>query len=130
MKKILLTLMAIFAFGLQNVCAQDAPLKIVTNNPDFTIKVKRCAASGKTVVLDLILNNVGTNDVDVYRIAGGYYSSIIGSKENSEAYDDEGNMYQGRNFKVKIANRPEYSYEEKHCETKINCNLQCMGLRL
>lgn len=41
MKKILLTLMAIFAFGLQNVCAQDAPLKIVTNNPDFTIKVKR-----------------------------------------------------------------------------------------
>ena len=63
MKKILLTLMAIFAFGLQNVCAQDAPLKIVTNNPDFTIKVKRCAASGKTVVLDLILNNVGTNDV-------------------------------------------------------------------
>lgn len=112
MKKILLTLMAIFAFGLQNVCAQDAPLKIVTNNPDFTIKVKRCAASGKTVVLDLILNNIGTNDVDVYRIAGGYYSSIIGYKENSEAYDDEGNMYQGRNFKVKIANRPEYSYEE------------------
>ena len=55
---------------------------------------------------------VFNSSVDVYRIAGGYYSSIIGSKENSEAYDDEGNMYQGRNFKVKIANRPEYSYEE------------------
>ena len=111
MKKILLILMAMFAFGLQNVSAQNAPLKIVTNNPDFTIKVKRCAASGKTVVLDLILNNVGTNDVEVYRIAGGYYSAVIGYKENSEAYDDEGNMYQGRNFKVKIANRTEYSHD-------------------
>ena len=58
-------LMAIFALGLQNVSAQDAPLKIVTNHPDFKIKVKRCAASGKTVVLDLILNNEGTNDVKI-----------------------------------------------------------------
>ena len=49
MKKILLILMAMFAIGLQNVNAQDAPLKIVTNNPDFTIKVKRCAASEKTL---------------------------------------------------------------------------------
>ena len=64
MKKILLTLMAIFAFGLQNVSAQDAPLKIVTNHPDFSIKVKRCAASGKTVVLDLILNNEGNIVID------------------------------------------------------------------
>ena len=30
MKKILLILMAMFALGLQNVSAQDAPLKIVT----------------------------------------------------------------------------------------------------
>ena len=110
MKKILLIMMAMFAFGLQNVSAQNAPLKIVTNNPDFTIKVKRCAASGKTVVLDLILNNVGTNDVDVSLIAGGSYHGYE-SKENSEAYDDEGNMYQFRNFKVKIANRTEYSHD-------------------
>ena len=111
MKKILLILMAMFAFGLQNVSAQNAPLKIVTNNPDFTIKVKRCAASGKTVVLDLILNNVGTNDVEVYRIAGGNYHGFE-HKENSEAYDDEGNMYQSKSFKVKVANRSEYSSDD------------------
>ena len=102
MKKILLTLMAIFAFGLQNVCAQDAPLKIVTNHPDFSIKVKRCAASGKTVIIDLILNNNGTNDVDVNEVRGGGGSYI------SEAYDDEGNIYQSENLKVKIANRTAY----------------------
>ena len=112
MKKILLILMAMFAFGLQNVSAQNAPLKIVTNNPDFTIKVKRCAASGKTVVLDLILNNVGTNDVEVTRITGGNYYSGLGAAINSEAYDDEGNMYQSKSFKVKVANRSEYSSDD------------------
>ena len=102
MKKILLILMAMFAFGLQNVNAQDAPLKIVTNNPDFTIKVKRCAASGKTVIIDLLLNNVGTNDIDVEEVRGG------GGTYISEAYDDEGNIYQSDNLKVKIANRASY----------------------
>ena len=102
MKKILLILMAMFAFGLQNVSAQDAPLKIVTNHPDFSIKVKRCAASGKTVIIDLILNNNGTNDVDVKEVRGGGGSCI------SEAYDDEGNIYQSDNLKVKIANRTSY----------------------
>ena len=88
-----------FAFGLQNVNAQDAPLKIVTNHPDFKIKVKRCAASGKTVVLDLILNNEGTNDVRINNV-------IV--RDWSEAYDDEGNIYQGDNLKVKVANRNQY----------------------
>ena len=102
MKKILLLLMAIFAFGLQNVNAQDAPLKIVTNHPDFQIKVKRCAASGKTVILDLVLNNLGVNDIENVEIFGG------GGK--SEAYDDEGNIYQGDNITVKVANRPNYNW--------------------
>jgi hypothetical protein len=101
MKKILLTLMAIFAFGLQNINAQDAPLKIVTNHPDFNIKVKRCAASGKTVVLDLILTNEGANDVETVEVKGG--------RGYSEAYDNEGNIYQGNKIKVKVANRNEYS---------------------
>lgn len=98
MKKILLVLMAMFAFGLQNVSAQDA-IKIVTNHPDFKIKVKRCAASGKTVVIDLILTNEGTNDVKVNDVfAGGW----------SEAYDDEGNIYQN-SIHAKIANRERYT---------------------
>ena len=101
MKKILLTLMAIFAFGLQNVCAQDAPLKIVTNHPDFSIKVKRCAASGKTVIIDLILNNLGTSDIEKIESWGG-------NGNFSEAYYDEGNIYQGDNIKVRVANREGY----------------------
>ena len=40
MKKILLFLMVMFAFGIQNVSAQDG-IKIITNHPDFKIKVKR-----------------------------------------------------------------------------------------
>ncbi len=57
MKKLLLILMAMFAFGIQNVSAQDAPLKIVTNHPDFNIKISRCVANGKTVIIDLLLIN-------------------------------------------------------------------------
>lgn len=100
MKRILLFLMAMFAFGIQNITAQDAPTKIVTNHPDFNIKVKRCAASGKTVIIDLILSNAGVNDVERVEVGGGYWGS--------EAYDDEGNIYQSRNVKVKVANRTEY----------------------
>ena len=100
MKKIIMILMAIFALGLQNVSAQDAPLKIVTNHPDFKIKVKRCAASGKTVVLDLILNNEGTNDVKIDMVVVDAWS---------EAYDNEGNIYQGNDLKVKVANKPDYN---------------------
>ena len=96
MKKILLIMMAMFAFGIQNVSAQDA-IKIVTNHPDFKIKVKRCAASGKTVIIDLVLNNTGTNDVEGLEAFGG--------GNLSEAYDDEGNIYQDNNLKVKVANR-------------------------
>ena len=54
MKKFLFIMMAIFAFGLQNASAQDAPLKIITNHPDFDVKVKRCAASGKSVIIDMV----------------------------------------------------------------------------
>lgn len=102
MKKILLFLMAIFVFGIQNVGAQDG-IKIVTNHPDFNIKVKRCAASGKTVIIDLILNNEGTNDVEQVQAWGGF---------SSEAYDDEGNIYQSTDLKVKVANRQNYNHHE------------------
>ena len=99
MKKVLLFLVAMFTFGLQNISAQDG-IKIVTNHPDLKIKVKRCAASGKTVILDLVLNNVGVNDVEDVLVNGG--------SNGSEAYDDEGNIYQSGALKVRVANRTEY----------------------
>ena len=100
MKKLLLILMAMYAFGIQNVSAQDAPLKIVTNHPDFNIKISRCVANGKTVIIDLLLINEGTNDAEDLYVGGGH--------NGSEAYDNEGNIYVN-GLKVKIANRPEYS---------------------
>ena len=101
MKKVLLFLAVMFAFGLQNISAQDVPLKIVTNHPDLKIKVKRCAASGKTVILDLVLNNVGVNDVENVLVSGGC--------SGTEAYDDEGNIYQDGAIRVRVANRNEYA---------------------
>ena len=99
MKKVLLFLVAMFAFGLQNTSAQDG-IKIVTNHPDLKIKVKRCAASGKTVILDLVMNNVGVNDVEKILVYGGC--------SGTEAYDDDGNIYQSNAIKVRVANRTEY----------------------
>ena len=102
MKKILLILMAMFAFALQDSYAQDA-LKIVTNHPDFDVKVKRCAMNGKTLIIDMIFTNKGVKDVMIGVVAGqgmGY----------SEIYDGEGNNYKGQNgrIKVKIANSGGY----------------------
>ena len=116
MKKILLTLMAIFAFGLQNVCAQDAPLKIVTNHPDLSIKVKRCAASGKTLVIDLIASNTGSDDVNEFFIHPAY----------CVAYDDEGNIYDGNSHAIgaKIANQQQYTYQNNaFADTTIKTKL-------
>ena len=109
MKKILIILMAMFVFGLQNVNAQDAPLKIVTNHPDFNIKVKRCAASGKTVIIDLIFTNEGANDVSGVSVNGGNGRNYT-QWGPSEAYDDEGNIY--RNISVRVANYQNYTFDE------------------
>ena len=100
MKKILLILTAMFALVIQSLQAQ-APLKIVTNHPDFKIKVQRCAASGKTVIIDLILTNEGATDVEDILGWGG--------SRDTEAYDDEGNIYQYNAIKVRVANRPNYN---------------------
>ena len=61
---------------------REGAFKLVTNHPDFKIKVRRCEASGKTCVIDLIIENVGSSDVDMY-INDDY---LI-------AYDDEANEY-------------------------------------
>ena len=104
MKKLLFFFMAMFVIGLQNTKAQDNPLKIVTNHPDFKIKVQRCAANGKTVIIDFLLINEGTNDVEDLYIGGG--------ANGSEAYDNEGNIYHNE-LKVKVANKPQYEHSQR-----------------
>ena len=105
MKKILLLLMTMSAFGLQNVSAQDAPLKIVTGHPDFKIQIKRCAASGSTVVIDMVLSNVGAKDIDAITLYGSP------AWNRGEVYDDEGNIYSegnGKKISLQLTNVKEY----------------------
>lgn len=64
---------------------REGAFKLVTNHPDFKIKVRRCEASGKTCVIDLIIENVGSSDVEIYADAG-YNGALI-------SYDDEANEY-------------------------------------
>jgi len=98
--------MAMFAFGLQNVSAQDG-IKIITGHPDFKLKVTRCVANGKTVVLDMIVTNLGDSDVSQFKVHGSAYATKV--------YDDQGNIYD-RNINVKIANK---QYTEGAYEIKL-----------
>ena len=121
MKKVVLFLLSVLTFSLQNISAQDG-IKIVTNHPDLNLKVKRCAASGKTVIIDLVATNVGTED------KGDFYIMPT----NCIAYDDDGNVYEGYEgyIGVKVANQQEYAFvtissfvESKR--TKLLPNIPC-----
>ena len=83
-------------------------MTIVTNHPDFQVKVKRCAASDKTIILDLTCTNLGDQDItDIAFI--GFDVGMNG--KFSEAYDDEGNQYGRGTISVKVANQKEYLRE-------------------
>jgi hypothetical protein len=75
-----------------NISASDGSFRIVTNHPDFKIKVTRCQASGKTCVIDLILENVGSNDVELTPRTG------------QMAFDDEANQYDNSTIKMAFGN--------------------------
>lgn len=119
--------MAMFAFGLQNICAQDAPLRIVTNHPDFKIKILRCAASGNTVVINMVFLNEGATDSGNVKI----YVDQFGFPYDSwslKAYDDEGNIY-NRGARIQFANYQYAAMIESGIElvagvpTKVNIKL-------
>lgn len=100
MKK-LFTLMA--ALCCMAVAFAQTP-QIVTGHPDFKVKVTRCEASGKNVVLDLVFTNISAQDVERWAIWVRNccpYKSVV--------YDSEGNLYTGDNLSVKVSNG-EYSY--------------------
>lgn len=104
MKKTLLFFMTLFALSVIGMKAQDAPLKIVTGHPDLKLQIKRCAASGTTVVVDMVLTNIGTTDIDEIQLFGTDW-------RRGEAYDDEGNIYSednGKTVLLKLSNYKEY----------------------
>lgn len=84
---------------------REGAFKLVTNHPDFKIKVRRCEASGKTCVIDLIIENVGSSDVTI-SVQSSYGKNYL------IAYDDEANEY---NY-IKLAVGSKWittSYQEK-----------------
>ena len=76
-------------------------MQIETGSPDLTIKVKRCAASGKTVLIDMLITNNSEGDVEAMMHWTNCVSDVY--------YDSEGNVY-GDGFEevsqVKIGNKP------------------------
>lgn len=116
MKKIILTLttaivLSVFPtcvvakVGLEKVSVQQDDrnaIKIVTGHPDLKVKVKRCAASGKIVIIDLTFTNVGTSDIEAWIRLNSYAG-------DSEAIDDEGTVYKsGDALTIKLPNNPQY----------------------
>ena len=101
MTKILLVLMAMFAFGMQDVKAQNAPIKIITGHPDLKVKVNRCAASGNIVIVDLTFTNM--NEKDAKGISGPTLYS--GQPCEAVAYDNQGNKFP---IKFKVSNETDY----------------------
>lgn len=81
---------------------REGAFKLVTNHPDFKIKVRRCEASGKTCVIDLIIENVGASDV--YISTGNRTGGLI-------AYDDEANRYES--IKVSVGNNEWIWYQQR-----------------
>ena len=75
---------------------QQGGFRIVTGHPDIKVKIQRCEVSGSTCVIDFIIQNTSSADIDFDLIGGrGYIEGGV-----SKAYDDEGNMYSGYDFLV------------------------------
>ncbi len=92
MKKI--TTLMLFLCSVLFAAAQT---QIVTGHPDFKVKVTRCAASGKTVVLDMVFTNVSETDVENWGISTHYNTKTV-------VYDSEGNVFKGNDLAVKVSN--------------------------
>lgn len=91
------------------VAFAQAP-QIVTGHPDFKVKVTRCEASGKNVVLDMVFTNVSAQDVENWDIC-------ITCDGKSVVYDSEGNIYRWSDaLSVKVSNG-EYTY--RHSNLKM-----------
>ena len=106
----LLTIIVTFAAS-QKMNAQN--IKVITGHPDFKIEVLRCAASGPNVVLDLMVTNIGYEDVKEFKVHGSNYATKF--------YDNLGNIYErDQSVEVKIANK---DYTVSDCTIKLVAGL-------
>lgn len=98
--------------------SEERPMRIITNHPDFKIKIKRCEVSGKTCVIDMVIENIGYEDV-IYQTNNNYF---IG-------YDDE--MTEYSNFKVAIGNSnwiDDYQYRKLMSNIPMKARIQIEGV--
>lgn len=98
--------------------SEERPMRIITNHPDFKIKIKRCEVSGKTCVIDMVIENIGYEDV-IYQTNNNYF---IG-------YDDE--MTEYSNFKVAIGNSNwinDYQYRKLMSNIPMKARIQIEGV--
>lgn len=98
---------------------------IVTGHPDFKVKVTRCAASGKVVVLDLVFTNVSATDVESWGI-GTYCNNF-----SSVVYDSEGNVYSRNSLAVKVSNldyRCSHNWLKMISDVPMKVSLQITGV--
>jgi hypothetical protein len=78
---------------------QEDGIKIVTGHPDLKIQIKRCAASGKTVIIDMVITNKSGNDIETMI----HETNCNGSS----FYDSDGNSYESYgSSEVKVGNKP------------------------
>lgn len=90
--------------------SEERPMRIITNHPDFKIKIKRCEAAGKTCVIDLVIENIGYEDVIIR--TGSQERHFIG-------YDDE--MTEYTNIRVSMGNSNWLGYWSE--ERKLMANI-------
>lgn len=105
-----LTILAAFCC-MSAIFAQTTP-KIVTGHPDFKVKVTRCEASGKNVVLDLVFSNISAQDVEEW----GIYTTRYCCPYPTVVYDSEGNKYDGDKLSIKVSNS---QYSNNHQGLKM-----------
>lgn len=72
--------------------AQSSGFRVVSDHPDFKVKVTRCEASARTVVVDMLLENISSQDI-MMRFSPAYMIKV---------YDDEGNTYGDGDSKIHV----------------------------
>lgn len=81
----------VLQYSMETVPVYTAPreqqMRIVTNNPNLKVRITRCVASGKTVLLDLVFTNVSGNDAE------GIFVVESSRSNGRKVYDDQGNSY-------------------------------------
>lgn len=92
--------------------------KISTGYPDLKVKVKRCIASERTLIIDLLIENVSDDDVNSFELWG----------TRSMAIDDEGNEYKSLGVLLGDNNFSFSSGSKLFAQTPVKARIKIEGL--